>query len=340
VDAALTTFLEARSEALEEVGTELGAVGAAARQVVLDGGKRLRPRFAYWGWRSVHGADVDDTDLVPAAAALELLHASALVHDDVMDASETRRGRPAVHIAFAELHRSSGWSGEAAAFGRAAAILLGDLLLTWSDALLDTSPLAGRARAPFDTMRELVMAGQYLDVVVQSRSAWSVEDAERVARFKTSKYTIEGPLHLGAAAAGAFPATLVSLSEYGLPLGEAFQLRDDVLGVFGDPSVTGKPAGDDLSEGKQTLLVALAMERATAGQRQLLRDGLGNRALCVDDVAALRAVIEDTGALDEVEKLITDRAEQARAALDTPAIRGEAQDGLDALATAAVERRA
>jgi geranylgeranyl diphosphate synthase, type I len=162
----------------------------------------------------------------------------------------------------------------------------------------------------------------------------------RVARFKTSKYTVEGPLHLGAAAGGAPPATLAALSAYGLPLGEAFQLRDDVLGVFGDPTVTGKPAGDDLSEGKQTLLVALAMQRADPAQQRLLRAGLGNRELSDDDVAALRAVIEDTGALDEVEKLITDRAEQARTALDTPAIRPEAQDALDALVTAAVERRA
>jgi geranylgeranyl diphosphate synthase type I len=337
VDAVLTDFLDRRAQLLLEVGPELADMVEAARSIVLDGGKRMRPRFAYWGWRSVR--DHDDPDVVRAAASLELLHACALVHDDVMDGSDTRRGHPSAHVAFAARHRDGAWVGDPAAFGDAAAILLGDLLLSWADVLLDESGLLA-ARPVFDSMRQVVMAGQYLDVLVQARGAFSAGDALRVARFKTSKYTVEGPLHLGAAAGGASEATMAALTAYGLPLGEAFQLRDDVLGVFGDPAVTGKPAGDDLSEGKQTLLVALAMERASTDQRELLHGGLGNRALSEQDVAAVRAVIEDTGALHEVEKLITERAEQARAALDTPAIRPEAQDALDALATAAVERRA
>ncbi|MGN6608276.1 MAG: polyprenyl synthetase family protein [Jatrophihabitans sp.] len=340
VDHVLAEFLDRRADSLLEVGAELAPMVEAARSIVLDGGKRLRPQFAYWGWRSVRddGEGVDPR-IVRAAASLELLHACALVHDDVMDESDTRRGNPAAHVAFAAQHADAGWLGDPAAFGRAAAILLGDLLLSWADALLDEAGFAA-TRPVFDSMRQVVMAGQYLDVLVQARGDFSAADAMRVARFKTSKYTVEGPLHLGAAAAGATPATTAALSAYGLPLGEAFQLRDDVLGVFGDPSVTGKPAGDDLSEGKQTLLVALAMERATPAQQRTLRDGLGARALSDADVAGLRAVIEDTGALDEVEKLITERAEQARGALDTDAIRPEARDALDALATAAVERRA
>jgi len=337
----LATFLDACSKSLAGVGPELDPVADAARSIVLDGGKRLRPMFAYWGWRSVAPPDRDDTALIAAAASLELLHACALVHDDVMDASATRRGRPAAHIAFAELHRADGWVGDPAVFGNAAAILLGDLLLSWADALFSDAHVSDEARRVYDSMRQLVMAGQYLDVLVQARGRFSAEDALRVAEYKTSKYTVEGPLHLGAAAAGAPAQTFAALSAYGLPLGEAFQLRDDVLGVFGDPSVTGKPAGDDLLEGKRTLLVALAMERATSAEARLLHAGLGDRTLDDDQVSALRDVITSSGSLAEVEARIAARASEAQKALtdNASAIRADARAALEQLAIAAVERQ-
>jgi geranylgeranyl diphosphate synthase type I len=338
VEDELAGFLDSCAARLDAVGPELAVVADAGRELVLDGGKRLRPLFAYWGWRAVAPAERDDAAVLRAAASLELLHACALVHDDVMDASATRRGRPAVHVAFAEMHRREGWTGDAGAFGRAAAIVLGDLLLSWADAMYTAARLDARARAVYDSMRQLVMAGQYLDVLVQARGQYSASDALRVAQFKTSKYTVEGPLHLGATAAGGTDRTLAALSAYGLPLGEAFQLRDDLLGVFGDPSVTGKPAGDDLLEGKRTLLVAIAMERATPEQAKLLRDGLGDRSLDGAAVAELRAVIEATGAVEEVEQRITARAAQARQALRDDAIRPEAAQVLDDLAVAAVRR--
>lgn len=310
----------------------------AARDFVLGGGKRLRPRFAYWGWRAA-GGNTDEPSLITAASSLELLHACALVHDDVMDASDTRRGKPAAHTAFAAMHREHRWSGEPNSFGAAAAILLGDLLLSWSDALFASANAGAAARAVYDLMREHVMAGQYLDVLVQARGEYSAEQALRVIEFKTSKYTVEGPLHLGAAIAGGSAATLDALSSYGRALGEAFQLRDDVLGVFGDPSVTGKPAGDDLREGKQTLLTALAMQTATPEQSGILRAGLGNPDLDGQRIEALREVMVATDALAAVETRISERTEQARAALESPAIDDSARDGLDALAAAATDRR-
>jgi geranylgeranyl diphosphate synthase type I len=342
VDSVLSTFIDSRTDSLAEVGADITAVSEAARRFVLDGGKRLRPSFAYWGWRSVRDSADDDSALVSAAASLELLHACALIHDDVMDASATRRGRPSAHRAFADLHRDSNWIGDADIFGTAAAILLGDLLLSWADALFDSAGLPDSvrpsARRVWDDMRELVMAGQYLDVLVQARGDFSAEDALRVAKFKTSKYTVEGPLHLGAAAAGADPDVFAALTAYGLPLGEAFQLRDDVLGVFGDPDVTGKPAGDDLREGKRTLLIALTVERATDAQISLVRAELGRRGLDENGIAALRQVIVDTGALSLVERRIADRAAEARAALRTGALTQDAKDALDGLAVAATER--
>jgi geranylgeranyl diphosphate synthase type I len=342
VDAVLATFLDARVESLTDVGDELTDIGAAARVLVLSGGKRIRPSFAYWGWRTVRAHSDDDSGLIVAAASLELLHACALVHDDVMDASDTRRGLPAAHRAFAALHRRERWTGDADAFGAAAAILLGDLLLTWADAMFAAAALppstGNAARRLWDDMRQLVMAGQYLDVLVQARGVFSPLDALRVAKFKTSKYTVEGPLHLGATAAGAPSQTLRALSAYGLPLGEAFQLRDDVLGVFGDPERTGKPAGDDLREGKRTLLVALAMERADHVQAALLRRALGDRTLDESAVEAMREVIVDTGALAQVERRITRRTAEARSALASDAISTEARTALDGLAVIATER--
>ena len=339
VEAALTAFLAERAVSLQAVGPELEPIADAAHRIVLDGGKRLRPRFAYWGWRAVHGPDVDDSALVVAAASLELLHACALVHDDVMDASATRRGQPAAHAAFAAMHEQQGWTGDPREFGNAAAILLGDLLLTWADALFTRAGVSDTAAEVYDMMRQLVMAGQYLDVMVQAQRRFAPDDALRVAEFKTSKYTVEGPLHLGAAAAGAPPEVFAAMTAYALPIGEAFQLRDDVLGVWGDPTETGKPAGDDLREGKQTLLVALAMQRADPAQAELLRRDLGVRTLGPAEIHALREVLVETGALDDVEKRIAARTAEARTGLRTAAITTEARAALDLLAVAATQRR-
>jgi len=337
VDAVLATFLDERSAGLELVGPELRPIAAAARQLVLDGGKRMRPRFTYWGWRAAAPSGASDEDVIVAAASLELVHACALAHDDVIDSSATRRGNPTTHVSFGQLHASQGWSGSSQGFGEAAAVLLGDLLLTWADTLFARAGMPKAARRVYDDMRQLVMAGQYLDVLVQAQAGFSPADALRVAEFKTSKYTIEGPLHLGAAAAGASHEVIDALSSYALPLGIAFQLRDDVLGVFGDPAVTGKPAGDDLLEGKHTLLTALAMDGADADQRTFLRDNLGRSDLGPSAIEALRSIIVDTGALAAVEERIAAGAADALAALagiDEPTAKAALID----LAAAATQR--
>ncbi|MDQ1650641.1 MAG: geranylgeranyl diphosphate synthase, type, partial [Frankiaceae bacterium] len=248
VQTVLTRFLSEQSAVLETIGTDLEPVTDALREFLLDGGKRLRPTFAYWGYRGAGGQDGDS--ILRAAASLELLHACALIHDDVMDGSDTRRGHPAVHRRFAVLHDKQAWEGSSDTFGESAAILLGDLCLVWAEQMLTTSGLPEtalvRARGVYDEMRVELMSGQYLDLLEQARGGHDMARALRVARYKSAKYTIERPLHVGAALAGDDPEVRTVYSDYGLPLGEAFQLRDDVLGVFGDPEVTGKPAGDDL----------------------------------------------------------------------------------------------
>lgn len=341
VEAELAGFFETRTARLGALGADLNTLAETARGFVLHGGKRLRPMFAYCGWRCVRDG-AGDGPMVTAAASLELLHGCALIHDDVMDGSGTRRGRPSVHAAFAAMHARGAFTGDALVFGTAAAIVVGDLLLSWADAMFAGAAFGTgdhrRARAVYDDMRQQVMAGQYLDMLVQARGDFSVADAQRVAEYKTSKYTVEGPLQFGAAAAGASPELSAALAAYGMPLGEAFQLRDDVLGVFGDPKRTGKPIGDDLREGKRTMLVALAMDAADPAQAALLRAGLGNRTLDEAGANALCEVIVATGALERVEARIAERAAQARAALDTPLIAADARDVLDGLAVLATQR--
>ena len=341
VQKSLAAFLDEQVVHLDGIAPELDAVSETLRAFLLHGGKRLRPAFCYWGWRGAGGPDVDE--IVTAAAALELLQACALIHDDVMDGSDTRRGRPAVHRAFATLHRGASWLGDPEAFGRSAAILLGDLCHVWADQLLNSSgldPAALRRAAPvYDVMRVELMAGQYLDVVEQALGGRDVERALHVARYKSAKYTIERPLHLGGVLAGAGPDALAAYTGYGLPLGEAFQLRDDVLGVFGDPDVTGKPAGDDLREGKRTALVAMATERALPAQAALLRRHLGDPGLDDAGVAELRAVIAASGALEAVERLIETRTAAALAALaDARGLDPVAAEVLRDLAVAATSR--
>ena len=339
VQKRLDDFLAAQVPVLDEVSPDLAPLSEALVDL-LRGGKRLRPAFAYWGWRGAGGADCEEA--VTAATSLELLQACALIHDDVMDGSDTRRGMPAAHRRFATLHRGNAWLGSPEGFGVGAAILLGDLCLSWADELLMSCGLPPRsllrAKPVYDVMRTELMAGQYLDLLEQARGGGSAARAMRVVRYKSAKYTIERPLHLGAALADAPADLMAAYSGYGLPLGEAFQLRDDVLGVFGDPAQTGKPAGDDLREGKRTVLVATASASASPAQASVLRRRLGDPALDVDGVEELREIIVDTGALRHVEALIGSLTGQAFAALAAATLADPARDALHGLAVAATTR--
>jgi geranylgeranyl diphosphate synthase, type I len=331
IDACLDQLLEAERDRWCRLDPDLAAPFDEIRRMVRSGGKRLRPAFCHWGFVGA-GGDPDDGRVVKAGAAFELMHAFALFHDDVMDDSASRRGAPTTHAVYADEHDRATWAGESRRFGEGVAILVGDLAFVLSDQLLLGAPIE-----VWDLWNELrieLNIGQYLDLLGSVQGERRLVKAERIARYKSGKYTIERPLHLGAtwAAPERRRELLPALSGYGLPLGDAFQMRDDVIGTFGDAAVTGKPVGDDLREGKPTPLLARAVELADPAQRQVLA-GVGSDGLTDEQVAAIQQVIVDTGALEAMELHIAELSDDAIAALDRADITAVAKGELVALAT-------
>lgn len=329
VSVRIDELLSAEIDRWRVVDADLAEPLGSLRELVLAGGKRLRPAFCHWAFVGA-GGDPTDPMVVDAGAALELLHAFALIHDDVMDAGTTRHGRDTVHVAFESRHELSHWRGEGRRFGEGVAILVGDIAFVYADLLLADAPRA--AADIFTELRLEVNMGQYLDLIGTVRGTSTEADARRICVYKSGKYTVERPLHMGAALAGRLDDLAAPLSAYGLPLGEAFQLRDDLLGVFGDETLLGKPVGDDLREGKPTALVAIARERASGAGARLLADRLGSRDLTDDEVIALQDVLIDTGAVTEIEARIDVLVEDCLAGLTGAPLLAEAHGRLTELA--------
>lgn len=353
IEAELAAMLGRRVAELDFLGADSAPFGAVLGRLVRGPGKRLRPAFVYWGYRAAGGAATgpDADAALRVGCAVEFLHACALICDDLMDGSPIRRWEPAAHVRLAGPDGGHGWPAPRPEFGRAAALVLGLQAFTWADAALCEAGLRPDRLAAvlrlFTTLRTEVIGGQYLDLVGAQRgtapagdqppAAEQVSAAERIIRYKSAKYTVERPLQLGAAVTGTRGEGF--LSGYGLPLGEAFQLRDDVLGVFGDPETTGKPAGEDIREGKQTLLLVLGRQMAGPAQRRVLETVPGNPAATGADIAGVRAVLAGCGALDAVERRIAALAGQARAALGAePGVPGSARAALLQMAGLATRR--
>lgn len=333
VDELLTAFLAQRVSDLATLHPALEDVGQEVAGLVGAGSKRLRPAFVYWGYRAT-GAEHREGILGPAAA-VELLHTFALIHDDVMDRSARRRGRPAVHMALAGAHTAEGLHGDPDWFGVGGAILAGDLAFVWADQLLDSSDLSpeaiARARRVFTDLRIEVMAGQYLDLRLAALADAEEDDSLRVALLKSGRYTVTRPLQLGAAIGGGDARLDAALTRFGDAVGMAFQLRDDVLGLFGDPRRTGKGAVEDLREGKRTVLFLRALGMADAVGRKTLVAMLGDPDLDDLDAHRAREIVVDCGALDAVESLIAAEEDRARRAL-RGAVEGAPREALEELA--------
>ncbi|MEY3478642.1 MAG: geranylgeranyl pyrophosphate synthase, partial [Actinomycetota bacterium] len=318
---------------------DLNAPLGELTRLVAAGGKRLRPAFCYLAFVGV-GGDENSKQLLDTQAALELLHASALLHDDIIDGSLTRRGEPTSHTRYIAKHLDSKWAGEARRFGEGAVILIGDLAFVYADQLM--TGVNSMTAKVWNEMRIEVNIGQYLDLLGSAQRERNLNKAERVCRYKSGKYTVERPLHLGATLAAPEQADVLleQLSNFGLPLGDAFQMRDDVLGAFGDTSssLTGKPIGDDLREGKPTPLLAMACERATVAQREVL-DRVGAPQISHQEVSDIQEVIIETGALDALEAKILSLVEHSISAVSKSSLDESSKSRLIELAEFVASRK-
>lgn len=337
-----------RRAVLDEIGDFLlRACPAALRRLGAQdilvqyamGGKCLRSTFMYLGW--LCGA-ADDRAALRAAAGLELLHAFALLQDDVMDQSETRRGAPSAHVRFAALHRGAGAPGSATRYGESAATLLGDMCLVWAEQMLRESGLPAAALGPvwpyYDTMRLELATGQFEDLLNDARAEPQLTSVLAIARAKSGNYTVRRPLEMGAAMAGCDTSVLNALGRYGTALGEAFQLRDDLLGIFGAQAVTGKPADSDLGERTATTVVVLAREMATSSARTELAELLNRPRLDAADIDRARELIAESGAPARAETMIAELVAGALSALDTATFTAPMRAALGQMATACTER--
>lgn len=327
VTVAVNQHLARYSRHLQEISADTDML-RDAMATMCGGGKRLRAAFCYWAWRA-HGGSADGEEakaIIDVCAALEFFQAAALFHDDVIDNSDTRRSLPTAHRAFTAHHLEHQWVGNSRDFGNACAILLGDLALILAAQIfadgIDTHQLSPRrrgARKLFNDMQTEVTAGQFLDVhgavAPMSFTKADTDRARLVVVSKSARYSVEYPLTIGAHLAGL--TELEPMRALGLPLGIAYQLRDDILGVFGDPEVTGKPAGDDLREGKRTVLVLEALRRANTSDRKVLAQALGNSLLTTSEVAQVQSIIVETGALAVIEDEISTLVDKALAHVPT-----------------------
>lgn len=356
LEEEMAGFFARQHTALYDVSPDSLGLLQSIRELSM-GGKRLRALLSYWGWRGGGGRSIleqhQPLEIVRVGVALELFQSAALIHDDIIDRSDTRRGAPSIHKKFEAQHRQHNWRGNTFNYGLASAIIAGDLCLSWSEMMFaqaGSSALAGSAaREIFDTMRTEVMAGQYLDVfseVIDSEDYdAALTRAHNVIRFKAAKYSCEHPLTLGGALAlnapaGSLQPLLDAYRAFGLPLGEGFQLRDDQLGVFGEPNLTGKPAGDDIREGKRTVLVALTEKNSDTVGRNLLETALGNQNLTEQQVHTIRELMVNSGAVTHLEDLIARKSQAVQAALATMPVPSQVQDALESIAAQALHRSA
>ncbi|MFF5710609.1 polyprenyl synthetase family protein [Streptomyces sp. 62] len=336
VDEVLRRCAAEEADELTAVDPALGPVAGQLESAVADG-KRLRAAFCYWGWRAVGQPDSDA--LVRAAASMELVHAAAVVHDDLIDDSPLRHGRPTAHMA---LRGAVAHHPRPAAGARSLAMLVGDLLMSLAGQLFVTSGLPaaylGRARPLWAALARDLVAGESLEIL-RTGAAPDTTASLKVIRYKTAKYTVEQPLLIGGALAGAGGRLREGYTAYGVPLGEAFQLRDDLLGLFGDPEATGKAEADDVRGQRPTALLAETWRLAGDGERARLRDLLGRPEADGDALEAVRALMRRLKAPERVEAMIAERVDEALRALDGLNLPAAPAAALTALAHSAAVRR-
>lgn len=334
IDFSIELFLKERRKEFAEISKEATELVNEIERFMLAGGKRARPAFLYSGYIASGGKAHDA--VVFASMCVEFLHTFALIHDDIIDRSDTRRGRETSHKAFEGLYKAKKLRGDGSQFSLSAAVLTGDLAAAFAENVLTNSPFPQerikRARWFFDQMKAQVIAGEYLDVLGGYKKRLSEEEVLNVLEYKTAKYTVERPLQIGAMLAGAEVEILEAFTAYGIPLGQAFQLQDDILGTFGDPTELGKPVNSDIREGKKTVLIAKAYEWAESYQKKILDEVLGNQESSKSEIDKVREIIYKVGAYDYAVRLSHKLIEQAKDALNSAKLEEEGKDYLLAAA--------
>jgi geranylgeranyl diphosphate synthase type I len=317
LETELDDFLRGRIESAAAFGESTRELTEPLREFVGRGGKRLRPALVHFACRAAGGERKD----LSVEMAVELLHTYLLIHDDIMDRAESRRGGISAHRHFEGHHRTSGWHGSAERHGEAAAILLGDLASSYATGLFLSSSANprhdGRVSRCFSEMCSEVVVGQYLEITAPQRADLVRDDLLSILRLKSGRYSVERPIQLGALLGSAPDDLLDALSRYGLALGEAFQLQDDLLGVFGNREEVGKPVGGDLSEGKRTILVSLSLDRASESEREAIVACLQRENPPGDEIDRVQEIIERVGARRTVEDMVGERLERSAAELET-----------------------
>ncbi|HEX7456729.1 MAG TPA: polyprenyl synthetase family protein [Candidatus Nanoarchaeia archaeon] len=313
----LDAYFDHKISEASKVHPEAVVLSEGVRRFVRNGGKRVRPAFAYCAYVASGGRSLEA--ILYASAALEVLHAWALIHDDIIDNANIRRGKPSVHKVFEDFHRKRGFRGNAENFGVYAAILVGDLAFSYADELLNTAPFpAGRIRRAkeyYDLMKKQVIFGEYLDVVAPLKKQITERDLLTILEYKTAKYTIERPTHIGAILAGAEEDILQVFSSYAIPLGQAFQIQDDIMGTFSSEEKIGKPVDSDIKEGKRTLLVLKAYEYSKRAERKFLDKVLGNQLAGEAEIENVRQIIRECGALEYSQELAYKLIKKAKGAI-------------------------
>jgi len=299
VDPELENFFQKVITENKKIDINIAGAIDYVRQITLAGGKRARAAFMYFGYLAAGGKDKNA--ITKASISIELIHSFLLIHDDIIDQDNLRHGITTTHIHYDKMAKKFFKNKNAAHFGNSMAIVVGDMINTLGNrALLESKFPPDRIAQAAQYLQRIIfmtIVGETEDILIENRGQATEKEILQMYRNKTAKYTIEGPLHLGAILAGANTKFLQVLSNYAIPAGIAFQIQDDILGVFGTKSKTGKPVDSDIRQGKQTILVAIALEKANQKQKAILKRCLGNNNLSAEDLADFKKVITDTGSL-------------------------------------------
>jgi len=322
VEKELDLFFKDKLEKADKIDPSSKQMIELLKEFTLRGGKRLRAALVYYGYRCFSNKNLKE--IIKASVTMELIQSYLLIHDDIIDNDDLRRNGPTLHISYKNIAKRKYKKIDSNHFGLSMAILAGDICAAFANEIM--AKLKIKEKNKIQALNVLnhslhhVIYGQVLDVLSELRIITN-KDIEKIHRLKTATYTIESPLHIGALLAGAKQKHLKTLSNYAIPLGKAFQIKDDILGMFGEKEKVGKPVGSDIKEGKKNLLILKALESATPAQRQAIEEALGNQDLTKNQLNQVRAIVIKTGSLSYSQNLAKNLVKKAKSAIKSAKFR-------------------